>query len=184
MRAEARALLLFPLLALVLAASAHASIAIPLELEEVVQRASLVVEGRVTSVTSKTRASEGRLLLETHVTLEVSEVHLGEPLREVRFVLPGGRAGTRKQVVVGTPRFHVGEEVIAFFAERRGELALVGLSQGLYRVNRASDGRAYAVRDLRELALERGGRTIPGERESLPLEDFRAKLRRAIEERR
>jgi hypothetical protein len=180
----ARALaLLLGLGALALSLGASASIAVPLSFEEVVRRADLIVEGRVARATSQTRAHRGRMLIETHVTIDVTQTHHGEATPQVRFVLPGGRAGDRTRVVVGTPTFRVNEEVIAFFQERDGALSLVGLSQGLYRVNRLRDGRAFAVRDLRDVALHRGDSIAHGERESVPLAVLRAKLRRAIEDR-
>jgi hypothetical protein len=168
---------------LAVALGASASVAVPLTFEDVVRRAELIVEGRVTRVTSRTRAHRGRTLIETHVSIATSHVHRGDPSPEVSFTLPGGRAGERAQVVVGTPTFHVHEEVIAFFHARDGALALVGLGQGLYRVNRLRDGRAFAVRDLRDLALHRGASIAHGERESIPLDRFREELRRALEDR-
>jgi hypothetical protein len=168
---------------LLLSLGASASIAVALPFEEVVRRAELIVEGRVSRVTSRTRAHRGRVLIETHVAIDVSEVHRGEHTTEVRFTLPGGRAGDRTRVVVGTPTFHVHEEVVAFFHERDGALSLVGLAQGLYRVNRLRDGRAFVVRDLRDIALHRGSTLSHGERESMPIGEFRKKLRQALEDR-
>src|SRR5690606_10939935 len=156
--------LLPALLVLGLSFGAAASVAVPLSFEEVVQRADLIVEGRVARVSSLTCADQGRMLVETHVVLDVSQVHHGDPVAEVRFVLPGGRAGDRRRLVVGTPPFRVNEEVFAFFASNDGVLSLVGLAQGLYRVNRLRDGSAFAVRDLRDVALVRRGSVSHGER--------------------
>jgi hypothetical protein len=161
---------------------ASASVAVPLTFEDVVRRADFIVEGTVSRVTSRTRPRHGRTLIETHVSIAVSRVHRGGPVPAVSFTLPGGRAGERAQVVVGTPTFHVNEEVIAFFHVRDGALALVGLGQGLYRVNRLRDGRAFAVRDLRDIAFHGGAAITDGERESIPLDLFRDRLRRALED--
>lgn len=167
-----------------LALEARASIAVPLSLEDVLARAELVVEGRVSRVTNRTRAVRGRTSVERGVLVEVSATHRGPNLSEVHFTLPGGRIGDRERVVVGAPTVRPHEEIIAFLAPRGEGYALVGLAQGLYRIERHRDGRAFAVRDLRDLAVLRGRSIDHGERESMPLEAFREKLQRALEEPR
>jgi len=172
------------LTSLALSLGAAASVAAPLSFDALYRRADLVVEGRVQRVTSRTRAARGRMVVETLVSLEVTEVHRGAAVPELVFTLPGGRLGERRRVVVGTPTVRPHEEVVAFLESHEGALRLVGLAQGLYRVNRLRDGRAHAVRDLRDVALHRAGALEHGERESMPLADLRAKLRRAGEAER
>src|SRR5690606_15454250 len=105
--------------------------------------------------------------------------HRGAAVSELVFTLPGGRVGDRQRVVVGSPTVKPREEIVAFLELHEGTFRLVGLAQGLYRVNRLRDGRAFAVRDLRDVALHRRGALEPGGRESIPLSELRAEIRRA-----
>lgn len=109
-----------------------------LDLDTMVDTASVACWGTVTSVTSA--RADGRI--ETTVVVQPSEVlkrdeaqRAGEP---VSFVIPGGVVGRMGQWVPGVPRFQPGMEVVLLLERQRvtGRLLLVGLPQGRYVVER------------------------------------------------
>jgi hypothetical protein len=111
-----------------------ASIVIPATIDELAGEADLIVHARVARV--DTRQVPGTLRVERIVTLEVVRAWKGRPAETVHVVLPGGTFGRYRTVVPGVPEVAIGEEAVLFLrASPAGVPQLVGLSQGILRVN-------------------------------------------------
>lgn len=125
---------------------------------------------------------EGHTRITTRVRFTPREVLKGDAqLSALELKLPGGERDGMAYVVHGMPRFQPGQEVVVCASQRHprsGVCVPVGLSQGLWRVERAA-GESTARRDTRELQLiepgARGGRA--GAVEEVPLTDLLERLR-------
>jgi hypothetical protein len=162
-----------------------ATVEVPAEFGEMVQGSQLVVHGRVVEV--RGRQTGDRRSIETIVTVAVGEAFKGRPGDAVTFRMPGGEVGRYRRVIVGVPTFTSGDEVIVFL--RGGPPALptvFGLSQGLYRVARTSDGRAVVGPALLVPPATGAERVVRGDpaRQPLPLEAFARAVRARLEARR
>ena len=139
-----------------LAAAAAAGTALELDLQGLVDRSELVIEGRVLSRRCFPD-SHGRPETEYVVAVDVPYLGGPEALRTFRF--PGGRLpgkdGGTALVVPGLPELEVGEEVILFLTREgaQGWRMPVGLSQGKYRKVEDADGQVHAVREHGQLDL-------------------------------
>lgn len=114
----------------------------PLDLADLVAGARNIVYGRV--VQTHATVVAGRT--ETIVSLGVPAYFKGDGGREVVFRVPGGQVGRYRTVVVGAPVLQPGDEVVVFLTgEGAAPPGIVGFSQGVLRVMRASPGAAPMV---------------------------------------
>jgi hypothetical protein len=136
-----------------------ATVVVPMDLRELVSRAAVIVYGRVTEVRSVVLDER----TESVVTLGAPFFLKGSGGREVQFRLPGGRIGRYRTVVLGTPDLQHGDEVVVFLADVAPIGVLLGFSQGVLRVSRASAGAVPMLlappvaRDARAARVVRGG---------------------------
>jgi hypothetical protein len=171
-------------MATLISASVSATVEVPVEFGEMVQGSQLVVHGRVVDV--RGQQTGDRRSIETIVTVAVGDAFKGRPGDTVTFRLPGGEVGRYRRVIVGVPRFASGDEVIVFL--RGGPPALptvFGLSQGLYRVARTSDGHAVVAPALLAAPATGAERVVRGDpaRQPLPLDVFARAVRARLEAR-
>lgn len=105
----------------------------PLPVEELTQRAELILHGMVANKTCQ-RSPEGRIY--TRVDLLVSEVWKGSlTTNTITIVHSGGTVGNLRTSVSGQVSYEVGEEVVAFLVlNSRGEGVTLGLAQGKFHV--------------------------------------------------
>jgi hypothetical protein len=113
-------------------ATPRATVLAPAEFREIVTGADVIAYGRVVETTVET---DDRTGIVTLVTLRVGTYLKGHAGETVTFSVPGGDTGRYRHVLVGAPRFIVGEEAVVFLragVERRP--VVVGLNQGVFRV--------------------------------------------------
>jgi hypothetical protein len=117
---------------LVAGASLEASLTLPIDFRTLVNDASLIVRGRVTDV----RAIEAQGSIDSIATVAVESVVKGNASRFVYVRVPGGLVGSRRTVVVGAPRFRVGQRALLFLRPGATDTAYrpVGLTQGVYPI--------------------------------------------------
>jgi hypothetical protein len=151
---------------MMLASGAAAMVIVPVDFSEMVASSELVVHGRVVGVRSQITGD--RRTIETVVTVSVVDALKGEPGTTVYFRVPGGQVGRYRRVMIGAPQFAEGEEVVLFLRGRPPVVPMpFGLSQGVYRVARGSDGRSM-VTPL--MIPEAPGRIVRGDPARRPLE--------------
>ena len=104
-----------------------------LPIEELSQKADLIVRGTVLDKSCQ-RDDSGRIY--TKIELQVSEVWKGTlATNSFTIVHGGGTVGDRRVEVSGQVEYEVGEEVVAFLRlNQRGEGVTIGLAQGKFRV--------------------------------------------------
>lgn len=158
-----------------------ATVYVPVDFAEMVTTSKFIVHGRVVDVQSE--PTMDRSAIATYVTLSVEQPLKGSARDSITFRVPGGEVGRYRRVVVGAPRFDRGDEVIVFLTSRGPSIPfLFGLSQGVYRVSRAS-GRALVTPAV--VTAEGGdtGRAVRGDpaRRPLALDDFAREVRTVVE---
>jgi hypothetical protein len=84
-------------------------------------------------------------------------------------------------VVAGAPILHAGREYVLFlWTSRSGLTQLMGMSQGLFRVERAT-GDLRASRDAAgEQMLDAAGHAVRDEALSMPLTELKARVSKAL----
>jgi hypothetical protein len=111
----------------------QASPILPLAIEQLAERAQLILLGRVNSKTCQ-RDAAGRIY--TALDFQVAEAWKGA-LATNRFTVVhgGGLLGEERAVVSGQPEYQVGEECLLFLAlNQRGEGVTIGTCQGKFVV--------------------------------------------------
>ncbi|HOC56466.1 MAG TPA: hypothetical protein PKI20_12660 [Verrucomicrobiota bacterium] len=118
---------------------------IPLGTTTLVDRASCIVEGRVTNLSS--RWTDDRSAIVTEVVIEAADILLGDTNR-VTFRYEGGVVGELEQRVSDMPRLTDGQQVLVFLraptreetqrdrpdAPQSCRYTLLGAAQGVYRI--------------------------------------------------
>jgi hypothetical protein len=165
-------------LLLALAATARATVIVPVDLGELSHDAIAIVRGRVARI--DTQFTEDRGTIETLVTLEAESYLKGALGQTVRFKVPGGELGRFRSIVVGAPEFVVDQHVVVFLGARGPSVPyIVGFNQGVYRVVRAADDSWLVTPPANLPAVAGSPRTVRGDpsRRPLPLADFELKVR-------
>ena len=148
------------------AASLSAMVIVPAEFAEMVTASELVVHGRVVDI--RAQIVGNRRTIETVVTLSVLDRIKGQPGATVYFRVPGGQIGRYRRFMVGAPEFASGDEVVLFLKGRPPAVPFpFGLSQGVYRVVRDTDGRSLVTPPV---VSEAPGRVVRGDASRRPLE--------------
>jgi hypothetical protein len=143
-----------------------AMVVVPAEFSEMVTASELVVHGRVAEI--RPQIVGDRRTIETVVTLTVLDAIKGQPGMTVYFRVPGGQIGRYRRFMVGAPEFAAGDEVVLFLKGRPPAVPFpFGLSQGVYRVVRAGDGRSLVTPPI---VSEAAGRVVRGDASRRPLE--------------
>lgn len=120
------ALCLIPLLS-------RAVIMVPLAVEDLTQRADLVLHGTVASKACL-KDSAGRIY--TRIEFKVTEVWKGNlATNTFTIVHGGGTVGEERTEVDGEATYEIGEELVTFVRlNQRGEGVSIGLAQGKFNV--------------------------------------------------
>lgn len=143
-------------------------------LAEMIGKSTAVVHAKVGQCTADFRGST----VYTTCQLSVLEQWKGSANR---VTLPGGTAQGIRHIFAGVPALQTGDERIFFlWAGKSGEPQLIGLSQGLMRLERLSDGTVLAVRTPgRDRMLDATGRPVWDEGVEMPLSELRTLVRGA-----
>ena len=127
----------------------RATVILPLSLEQMAARASLIFEGRVTAV--ETRLDTRSQRVATFTTFEVLDAIKGAPgsshtIKQVGGRLPGSAHELR---IHGVPRFEPGQSYVVFLPapSRLGFASPLGLSQGVYGVSEQAGQRVVRQPD-------------------------------------
>jgi hypothetical protein len=155
------------LIVLLTASAGRAMVVLPADLGTLSRQAGAIVRGRVSAV--EFRWTDDRRRVETLVTLEVESQLKGGTGESVTFVVPGGRLGRYRSVMVGAPEFERDQRVIVFLGHTGPSLPFVlGLGQGVYRVVRSGTG--WVVTPPALIATATPTRVVRGDPARRPLE--------------
>lgn len=123
----------FALGALLLAALAHATTLLALDVAALSKGSGAVVRGTVKSVDARWTKDGARIM--TDAVIEVRETWKGTHRETVTVMQQGGVIGEVGQVVHGTIPFRRGDEVVLFLEPRGERFMLTGMMQGVFRVH-------------------------------------------------
>jgi hypothetical protein len=156
---------------------ARATILQLLTLDEMAQKSTSIVRARVTGSSEVVRGGDVFTLYRL-ATLETFKSGLA--VREV--AVPGGVAGGMRQVVAGAPTLRAGREYVLFlWTSHSGLTQLIGLSQGLFTVERAPSGDGLASRAASgEQMLDAAGHAVRDQALSMRLTELKAKVSKAL----
>jgi hypothetical protein len=159
-----------------------ATVHVAAEWSELVASAQAITHGRVIDV--QPRATADRRRVETLVTLQVATYLKGDWGPTVTFVVPGGRIGRYRTVVLDAPRFVPGEEVVLLLGAQGPSLPyVIGLNQGVFRVTTdPASGRrqVHPVPVIGEGTEWTPVRRGDGSRRRLALTDFARQVERVL----
>jgi len=146
-----------------------------LTLSEMIEKSTAVVRAKVGQCASDLRGST----VYTTCQLSVLEQWKGQAASANRVTLPGGTAKGIRHIFAGVPALQTGDERIFFlWAGKSGEPQLIGLSQGLMRLEKLADGTVMAVRTPgRDRMLDTSGQPVWDEGIEMPF----AELRRLVQ---
>jgi hypothetical protein len=150
-----------------------------LTLEELVQKSTAIVRGKVIGVSGMRRGPDVFTVYRFE-TLETLKRQQGVAPREVG--VPGGVAGGIRQVVAGAPVLRAGQEYIFFLWTGNSGLAqLTGMSQGLFTISRTAVGDVISTRAVTgERMLDGAGHAARDEALALPWSELRSRISRAL----
>jgi hypothetical protein len=156
---------------------ASATILQQLTLDEMARKSTSIVRARVTGCSEVVRGGDVFTLYKFE-TLET--LKFGPATREV--AVPGGVAGGMRQVVVGAPTLRAGREYVLFlWTSHSGLTQLMGMSQGLFQVERTTSGDLRASRDAAgEQMLDAAGHAVRDETLSMPWKELKARVSKSM----
>ena len=150
-----------------------------LTLEEMAQKSTAIVRAKVTG-SSGIRVGADVFTVYKFETLETVKGQNGAAPSEVS--VPGGVAGGLRQAVPGTPVLQAGQEYVMFlWTGRSGITQLIGMTQGLFSVEKATTGEVLATRAAAgERMLDGAGHAVRDDALSMPWTELRAKVTKAL----
>jgi hypothetical protein len=108
-----------------------------LSLDDLVKRSTSIVRGKVVSSAPMQRGS----VIYTSYRVQVSDRLKGDTGPTVDVAVPGGRSGQLRQTIPGAPSVEAGKDYVIFIWKGpSGTNHIVGLSQGLFDVQRGANG--------------------------------------------
>jgi hypothetical protein len=174
---SARNLIGMALMAAVLAAPTFATTVEKLDLEQLVKRADLIVQGQVESVYSQW--DEQRRLVFTYISIRVDDALKGTNRQSVLIRQIGGTVGTVQMSVAGVPQFKSGEMAVVFLKRKDDStFQVVGMNQGLYEI--VEDFAVSNVFGVDLLDSKTREITKPMVSGRAPLEQLKAKIRELV----
>ncbi len=154
-----------------------------LSLEEMTARSTAIVRAR--SVRSSTTFVGSTIYTVTR--FQVLERFKGPEAAEVDVFTPGGVVGRTVQHYTGVPQFRTGQELVLFlWTGRSGRTQVIGYSQGVFEVSRASaDAEPEVIRHPSgEIILAPGGAPEADRELRMPLRHLAFRIRGVLERRR
>ena len=150
-----------------------------LSLGEMTQKATAIVRAKVTGSIEVLRGTDVYTVYHLE-TLETVKTPNG--IRPTDVAVPGGVAEGLRQVVAGAPELHAGQEYVLFlWTSRSGLTQLMGMSQGLFTVERTPAGDVIATRAAAgEQILDGAGRAVRDETLSMPWAELKSKVMKTL----
>ena len=171
-----------------LAAPASATVMVELSLDELIQRADVIVHGTVTASAVRVEMRDGSLEPQALTTIRVHEWIAGTGGETVQLRELGGSWEGGGVHYDGTPAYERGEEVVLFLERRPDaphDLRTLAMVQGKFSVRHGVPGVPSCVlRDLSSISFVRwadGRQSVsePSEEAAMELQTFLEFIRRA-----
>lgn len=142
------------------ASHAQATTMVDVPLDTLIQKADLVVRGRVERMGTRVVLGQSGLEPNTHVWLRVQEQLAGPSIEGLIHIWePGGSYEGTETSVSGTPNYEVGQDVVVFLRKDEAHPSTyrtLEMTQGKFTLMKSSKtGEAMAVRDLSDVSFAR-----------------------------
>jgi len=150
-----------------------------LSLGEMAQKSTAVVRAKVMGSIEVLRGTD----VFTVYRLDILEtVKAPNGIKPADVAVPGGIAGGLRQVVPGAPVLNAGQEYVLFlWTSRSGLTQVMGMSQGLFTVERTTAGDVIATRAAAgEQILDSAGRAVRDEGLSMPWAELKSKVLKTL----
>lgn len=151
-----------------------ASTIFKLSLDELVDKSTLIVRGRIGGCEGVLRGAT----VYTECAVSVSETLKGRPGAALTVSIPGGVAGKVRQTVAGAPRLERTQHYVLFiWTSPRGTHQIIGLSQGVFELRDASGGQMAERGPIEEATVVDGsGQEVADRGISIRMADLRARI--------
>lgn len=155
-----------------------------LSIEQMTQKATLIVRGRVSTCSGEAQGS----MIYTRCQLQVIESWKGSAPTLVSFSVPGGTYQGLVQTFTGTPKINVSQEYVLFlWTGRSGRTQVIGLSQGVFDIvtgtssNNSVAPTPHAYRGASaEQMLDSAGRAVRDSATDMSITELRARVKGAL----
>ena len=121
-------------------------------------------------------------LVYTHHRLTVLESWKGATGTSIEVVVPGGQVGRLQQSVAGAPVLTAGSELVLFlWTARSGLTHVIGLSQGVFQLERNATGTLTLNRaPVTATLVAPNGRLVHDDGMAMPMSEFRTRVSSAL----
>jgi hypothetical protein len=162
---------------LTLAATAGATSLQKLSLDDMIQKSTGVVRGKVTS--SYVGSIRGNLY--TYYRVQVLEAWKASNNGMIDIAVPGGASGGKRQVVEGAPVLATGQEYVVFYwTSKTGLTQVLGLTQGLFAETDNTANPMFVRRASGEPIFDQYGKPTQDESLSMRASDLRARVKSGL----
>jgi hypothetical protein len=146
----------------VVSAAVMAATVVPQSVEQLTDRATVVVRGTVEA--QQSAFAEGVAGIYTFSQVRVTEALKGAPGVSIRVRQAGGTVGNKSVSLPGDAVLTSGEDVLLFLhcPAEKAECTVVGLSMGKYHLAPGADGAVAATRDFSQISFARGAAPSAG----------------------
>ena len=166
---------------------ANATTVIPPTFDELVGRAQIIFEGRVTGLKSQWIGEGAEHRIVTYVTFRVDDTLKGDAGATYSIRMLGGTLDGRTMEVTDAPKFKVGDHDI-LFVENNGSqfIPLVGIQHGRFRVQKDQTGRSTLItgegQPLADVSQLGGDEEVVARsKAALSLDDFKSIIRSRVQ---
>ena len=146
-----------------------------LSLDTMVGKSTAIVRAQVIGTSSESRNGS----IYTRYTLQVSETWKGSAGTKVDVFVPGGTLNGLRQSVPGAPVLDSADDLVIFLWKgASGRMQVIGLSQGLFYVNRDDSGVPMIERPgVKELMIDgQTGRAVQDVSVRMPLGEMKTRV--------
>jgi hypothetical protein len=146
-------------------------------LDDIIRESTAIVRGRA----GDGRSVRSGALIFTVTRFEIAEQWKGHPVGEIDIWLPGGRVGSLSQTFGGVPQLSPGQDFVAFlWTGPSGHTQIIGLSQGLFSIEKRGSGEVAIRKASADLMLEPNSfRPVQAAAIEMPIGDLRAQVEAA-----
>lgn len=153
-----------------------------ISIRDMAGQAQLIATGRC--IETRSEWIQDNRVLVTLATISVDEVIKGDPVSTVTVVLPGGVDANRRIPVAmtyaGAPQIAPQEEVFLFLSSDdsvANGYSVFGFAEGKYSILEDEAGQKVVSRDLVKDGVQKGPGLVRGNRQLVPLAQFKEKVR-------
>jgi hypothetical protein len=149
-----------------------------LSFDEMVTQSTAIVRAKIGPGAGRQHGA----LVYTHYQITVLESWKGAPGGTMDVVTPGGTVGRLQQSVAGAPALTPGAELVLFlWTSRSGLTHVIGLSQGVFKLERDAAGTLILNRaPLAANLVAPNGRPLHDDGMTMPMSEFRTRVSSAL----